>query len=261
MSGKSSGRAAPWFSRPTKTCASTSSELLPTKTCSGRRCRLRASASRSPRPVGSGYRRRSPSVAARIAASARGLGGYGFSLVLSLTSGPTVAGCSPGTYGVRRCTTSLQNTLLLLIVFPRASIDPDCRCTGMTPARRAKLRARVGSGPRGDREPGRQADEERGGETASTRAARKSPPCSTNQPPSARKASVLCGASAAMNCGSRARKKIATFGLSRLVSRPWRKIAPRVAARAAAGVGPATSGATPGDRHALRSMPAASHSR
>ena len=38
--------------------------------------------------------------------------------------------------------------------------------------------------------------------------------------PSIRKASVLCGGSAATNCGRKARKNSATFGLSALVSAP-----------------------------------------
>src|SRR6478735_3883740 len=41
--------------------------------------------------------------------------------------------------------------------------------------------------------------------------------------PSAAKASALCGASAAMNCGTNARKKSATFGLSALVRKPCQK--------------------------------------
>src|SRR4029450_10454704 len=42
--------------------------------------------------------------------------------------------------------------------------------------------------------------------------------------PSSTNASALCGASVAMNCGRKARKKSATFGFSTLVRKPCTKI-------------------------------------
>src|ERR1700722_3961544 len=47
-----------------------------------------------------------------MASSTRGDGPYGFSLVFSLT-GCASTGCSPGTYGIRRWTMSLQNRLMM----------------------------------------------------------------------------------------------------------------------------------------------------
>src|SRR5205085_1690272 len=77
---------------------SRSSEPLPIRIDSGTTPRTRAAAWRKVSPSGSGYlRRRSPVRAPRIASKTRGDGGYGFSLVLSLTYSPS-RGCSPGTY-------------------------------------------------------------------------------------------------------------------------------------------------------------------
>src|ERR1700676_358438 len=58
--------------------------------------------------------------------------------------------------------------------------------------------------------------------------------------PSSAKAAALCGESAATNCGRKARKNSATFGLSRLVSAPcrntWRsEIAPLAVAASSTG--------------------------
>src|SRR4051812_2944088 len=76
----------------------TSSEPLPTRIDSGGTPRTLEAASRNVSPRGSGYLRSlSPVRAARIASKTRGDGGYGFSLVLSLTYSPS-RGCSPGTY-------------------------------------------------------------------------------------------------------------------------------------------------------------------
>jgi len=67
----------------------------------------------------------------------------------------------------------------------------------------------------------------------------------------------LAGASASMNCGRSARKKIATFGLSTLVASPWAKsrAKPGLAARS-----PSTASDAPG-RTPSRSMPNASQRR
>src|SRR4051812_8075589 len=53
-----------------------------------------------------------------------------------------------------------------------------------------------------------------------------------NSARSSRNASVLSPASGAMNCGTKARKKIATFGFSTLVQKPPRKTACRLASGA-----------------------------
>jgi len=64
--------------------ASSSSEPLPTMMLSGAQPCSFANFSRNRCAVGFGYSRNRPSTAARIAASTRGDGGYGFSFVLSL---------------------------------------------------------------------------------------------------------------------------------------------------------------------------------
>src|SRR3954470_21628128 len=77
---------------------SRSSDPLPTRIDSGGTPSTLPAACRNESPSGSGYLRSlSPVRAARIASNTRGDGGYGFSLVLSLTYSPS-RGCSPGTY-------------------------------------------------------------------------------------------------------------------------------------------------------------------
>ena len=60
---------------------------------------------------------------------------------------------------------------------------------------------------------------------SSTTTSRNSRLCTTNSAPKPRKAAVLCADCAGMNCGRKASMNSATFGFSRLVSRPRRKSA------------------------------------
>src|SRR3954453_3115356 len=77
---------------------SRSSDPFPTRIDWGGTPRTLPAACRKVSPRGSGYLRSlSPVRAARMASKTRGDGGYGFSLVLSLTYSPS-RGCSPGTY-------------------------------------------------------------------------------------------------------------------------------------------------------------------
>src|SRR6185369_16259882 len=110
------------------------------------------------------------------------------------------------------------------------------------------------------------ARQRRSGATRTTKAIMKSAPWTTNQAPRKRNETSLAGAPPSMNCGSRARKKIAIFGLRTLVRRPWRNRRPRLAARSRAGAAPspprptASPAGTLADA-AARSMPIASHTR
>src|SRR5258706_8489944 len=72
MSGNSNGASC--FSSAAKACASTSSEPLPTNTCSGRTWWYVASAARNAWACGSGYSRSESVASPRIASSARGEG-------------------------------------------------------------------------------------------------------------------------------------------------------------------------------------------
>ena len=75
-----------------------SSEPLPIRMLSGSTSSTRPAAWRKVSPSGCGYLRRLFEVsAARIASNTRGLGGYGFSFVFSLTMSGSLS-CSPGTY-------------------------------------------------------------------------------------------------------------------------------------------------------------------
>ena len=94
-----------------------------------------------------------------------------------------------------------------------------------------------------------------------TSTARNSALCAANHAPSTRKLKALSGAAASMNCGRKARKNSATFGLSTFVSRPWRKVRPSGGASSAAPGDTAAAGARAGSAHAARSMPAASQTR
>ena len=92
--GKATGRPAPVTDR--NSIVSRSSLPLPTTTQSGSTPRTAAALARNSSASGRGYRRRSSGRTACKAASARAPGGYGFSLVLSLTTCWPASGCSPG---------------------------------------------------------------------------------------------------------------------------------------------------------------------
>src|SRR3954453_2827134 len=88
----------PWGTNVRVKIVSRSSDPLPMRTESAGTPKNLLAASRKVSPSGSGYLRSlSPVRAARMASKTRGDGGYGFSLVLSLTYSPS-RGCSPGTY-------------------------------------------------------------------------------------------------------------------------------------------------------------------
>ena len=111
------------------------------------------------------------------------------------------------------------------------------------------------------------ARQRRSGATSRTKAIMKSAPWTTNQPPRNRKATSLSAASASMNCGSRARKKIAIFGLRTLVRSPCRRAGPGRARRALAWrrrfiAAQPIAGIAAGRADApARSMPIASHTQ
>src|SRR5438093_12578333 len=62
-------------------------------------------------------------------------------------------------------------------------------------------------------------------EAKQARTRHQSVPVATKVKPSRRKAGTFAGADGSMNCGRKARKNNATFGLSTFVRMPWRKAA------------------------------------